>query len=144
MLTAPSVIRLTAWALLCCVLAGCGDGTPPPTPVQGKVLYRGVPLAGATIVFTPDASRGGNGRLGRAQAQADGTYSVENDSDPNPMTGWYRVTVLAVQMPSLAGAGQRVAVPYSLVPAKYCDPDLSGLSCEIKPGRENEVNFNLE
>ena len=37
-------------------LAGCGQDGGKLAPVRGRVFYRGKPLPGGTIVFTPDPS----------------------------------------------------------------------------------------
>ena len=60
-----------------CLLArpGCGSSTDGLQPVHGRVYYRGTPLAGGTIVFTPDPDRGGAGPLAYAEIGAMGTTS---------------------------------------------------------------------
>jgi hypothetical protein len=45
--------------LFCLLGAGCGNDRPKLTMVQGKIFYRNAPLQGGTIVFAPDAERGG-------------------------------------------------------------------------------------
>ena len=47
--------------LLLAAVPGCGEGHAAPTRVRGRVLYQGRPLSQGTIVFTPDADRGGRG-----------------------------------------------------------------------------------
>src|SRR5207248_2660078 len=61
--------------LLLVVLAGCGR--PAGTSlagVKGRVFYRGRPLPGGTIVFTPDPERGGHGPQACAEIGPDGCY----------------------------------------------------------------------
>ncbi len=118
--------------------AGCAGGTAPPMPVRGTVLYCGSPLRAGTIVFVPDPTRGGRGPLARADIRADGTFALQTDRGDGVPGGWYRVTVAAVA-PADPGA-----VPRSLLPARYGDPELSGLECEVRPGQVNRFNFNLE
>jgi hypothetical protein len=60
------------------------------------------------------------------------------------VVGWHRVTIVAVEAPAASQPGQAFTVPRSLVPTRYADPALSGLSCEVKAGKENGINFNLE
>ena len=57
--------------------------------------------------------------------------------------GWHRVTVLAIEMTPPA-PGQPYGEPRSMLPARYSDPRLSGLLCEVKAGRDNAINLNLE
>jgi hypothetical protein len=128
-------------AFVLLVLTGCQQGTATLAPVHGKVLYHGVVLQSGTIVFTPDASRGGSGPLAHAEIQADGTYSLRSGQGFGAVPGWHRVTVAAVYAPVNA---QGYAVPQSLVPDRYRDPQLSGLVCEVKRDQPNVFDFNLE
>lgn len=126
------------------LLAGCDAGSAPLAPVHGKVSYKGAPLPRGTIVFIPDASRGSSGPLARADIQADGSYRLRTGGSEGAPAGFHRVTVAALAAPAAVPAGQRFSVPRSLLPEKYRDPDLSQLTCEVKPGKENGINFNLE
>jgi hypothetical protein len=111
--------------------------------VQGTVFFRGAPLSQGTIVFTPDASRGSSGPLARSEIFANGSYDLRTGDKPGALVGWYRVTVVAVENPVTLAVGG-FAVPRSLVPEKYRDPELSGLECEVRAGQANRVNFNLQ
>jgi hypothetical protein len=100
-------------------------------------------LPHGTIVFTPDAIRGGTGLPVRAEIQPDGSYRLKTTETAGLPPGWYRVTVAAVDTASPA-PGMPFAGPRSLLPVKYRDPEQSGLLCEVKAGKENAINFNLE
>jgi hypothetical protein len=95
-----------------------------------------------TIVFVPDADRGNNGPLGQGTIQPGGSYAIQTEGQPGAMPGWYRVTVIAVENTS-GFSPYDSAVPRSLVPTRYRDPQLSDLACEVKAGPENSINFNL-
>jgi hypothetical protein len=112
-------------------------------PVRGKVFYQGMPLRGGTIVFTPDPTKGGTGPLARAEIQADGNFVLRTGDRPGAVPGWHRITIVAVDATS-APAGTGYAAPRSLVPVRYRDPDLSGLSWEVREGQANTVELNLE
>ena len=134
---------LRAGVLLLLAL-GCDAGGGRLAPVRGRVTYKGLPLHTGTIVFTPDAFRGNSGPLARAEIEPDGTYVLATRDNPGAAAGWHRVTVVAVEAApgrSLAGP---FAVPHSLLPDRYRDPELSGLACEVKPGRENRFDFDLD
>jgi hypothetical protein len=132
---------LTAVLLLTGSLSGCGGKeSSASTAVAGKVSYRGKLLGTGSIVFVPDAMRGTGGDPICAAIGPDGAYKLPGAGIPD---GWYRVTVAAVGI-GPAAPDQRTGLPYSLLPDKYRDPEASGLSCEVKPGRENTINFNLE
>jgi hypothetical protein len=141
MRTSPASLPITA--LLFAAAVGCHGASVPQASVAGKVSFRGMPLRGGTIVFIPDASRGSSGPLARGTIQTDGSYRLQTeDESSGAPAGWYRVTVMAID--GFAYAGAAAYVPRSLLPDKYRDPDLSGLVCEVKPGRDNQINFNLE
>lgn len=140
----PPCLRWPAWAAGLLLLGGCGAPEAPElAPVRGKVCYRGQALTTGTIVFAPDPTRGPPGPLATATIRADGTYQLKSGDAAGAAPGWHRVTVVAVAE-GAAVKGQRFTVPRSLVPEKYRDPELSGLSCEVKGGQENTINFNLE
>jgi len=129
---------------LALLFAGCDGGPRPFAPVTGKVSYQGAPLRGGTIVFVPDPDRGNNGPLAKGTIQVDGKYLLKTGDIPGATPGWYRVTVIAVEEVQFSAGGNSLAVPRSLVPEKYRDPQLSDLTCEVKPGQENGINFNLQ
>ena len=140
----PFVDKGIVFAILALLLAGCDGGAPQLAPVGGKVSYQGVLLRGGTIVFVPDADRGNNGPLAKGTIQVDGKYTLKTGDMPGAMPGWYRVTVIAVEESRYPAGSNGLSVPRSLVPEKYRDPQLSDLTCEIKPGQENGIDFNLE
>jgi hypothetical protein len=116
---------------------GCGSETDSLVPVRGKVYYKGMPLSGGTIVFAPDAVRGGSGPVACGEIKPDGSYQLKTDDMPGAVPGWHRVTIVSVESDG-SGASR------SLLPAKYRDPDLSGLEGEVKPERGNDIDFHLD
>ncbi len=128
-------------AVVILAVFGCGqdDGL---TPVHGRVFYHGHPLPGGTIVFTPDAERGGNGPLACGEIDAEGRFSLRSADKLGAVPGWHRVTIAA---PALAVAsGQTAAPPAIELPRKYSDPEQSGLLREVRPGKSGEQDFYLE
>jgi hypothetical protein len=147
--TAPSLSpRCRArWALavpLLLLATGCQPGAESLVAVRGRVSYRGIPLHTGTVVFAPDAQRGTNAEMARADVQPDGTYVLNTGDQSGAAPGWYRVTVLAMEPAAGFARGGSFLVPRSLIPEKYRDPDLSGLACEVKAGQDNVIDFNLE
>jgi hypothetical protein len=130
-------------AIVLLLLAGCQQGKTPLAPVHGRISYRGTPLQGGTVVFTPDASRGTTGPLAQAEIQSDGSYSLRSEQGYGAVPGWHRVTVAAVYAAADPAGGEHFAVPHSLVPDRYRDPQLSGLVCEVKASQPNTFDFNL-
>jgi hypothetical protein len=131
---------------MCLVLlpaAGCGAGSPSLVSVTGRVTYRGVPLRTGCVVFAPDPQRGGTGPLAVAQIQPDGSYQLRTGDAAGAVAGWHRVTVVSLET-TAARPGELYAIPRLLVPAKYADPEMSGLSREVSAGRENRIDVDLE
>src|SRR5579871_4415973 len=136
------LLARTAWLVLG-LMIGCEEDSRSQVPVRGTVFYRGVPLTAGLIVFAPDATRGTNGPLARAEVQPDGSYQLHTDGALGASPGWYRVTVMALA-PSTAAPGAEPSVPRSLLPDKYRDPELSGLVRQVKAGQENRLDFHLD
>jgi hypothetical protein len=119
---------VVAIALL--VLAGCGGGDDPPEAVTGRVLFRGQPLTGGTIVFAPDPERGGDGPIAWGEVGTDGRYTLRTKTGVGVSPGWHRVTFAAASGKTL--------------PPRYSDPARSGQTCEVKAGQANEIDFDLQ
>jgi len=124
--------------------AGCGQDAPAPAAVRGRVFYKGAPLTRGSIVFAPDADKGGTGPLARGDIRADGTYTLAADGRPGAVPGWHRVTIVSVEAPAAKPLGTEFADVHSLLPRKYAAPDLSGLEALVKPGEDNVIDFHLE
>jgi hypothetical protein len=124
--------------------AGCDSGTESFARVRGRVAYRSFPLHTGTIVFTPDESRGTTGALIHADIRQDGTYEMGTAEAQGAPPGWYRITIMAIDASPAGNVASGYGIPRSLLPDKYRDPDLSGLSCQIKAGQENVIEFKLE
>jgi hypothetical protein len=144
MRTARLICPAAVAGVLVVLAAGCGSGTDVHDPVHGKVYYKGAALSSGTIVFTPDPSRGNRGPLARSDIQPDGSYRLRTEAGDGAGPGWYRITVMSVELPARRAAGQPYAVPRSLLPEKYRDPELAGLVQEVKSGRENRIDLHLD
>ncbi len=116
--------------------SGCRKGEQHLAPVHGTVYYRQQPLKGGTIVFIPDSDRGGKGPMARAEIKPDGTYTLNTGPDNGCVPGWHRVTIRGSDQ---ASQGTPLALPRD----KYCDPETSGLSREVKPGQDNAIDIYL-
>lgn len=130
---------LNALALGVLLLAGCQPPPATPVPVSGKVYYRGMPLPGGLIVFTPDTTRGESGPIAFCEIRADGSYDLKMDGAAGITPGWYRVTVAAVANAYSAFD----ASPTSLIPERYRDPTLSQLQVEVKANLITPHDFIL-
>ena len=104
-------------------MSGCGPDYPETVPVSGTVTLDGQPVAGASVVFTPEA-----GDLATATTDSSGqfqlsTYRLADGAAP----GHYRVTVAKTTVEP--GEDEKVLF---LVPKKYGNPDTSGLECDVQ------------
>lgn len=125
------------WTLRACMVAGlilCAGcvGEPKLTPVEGTVRFRGSPLPGGTIVFAPDADRGGRGQLAVAEIGLDGRYSLRTRGQPGCVPGWHRVTIAASHSSGVN------------LPDHYRDPDLSRQTVEVRANLANTHDILLD
>jgi hypothetical protein len=126
------------------VACGCESGMEALAPVRGKVTYQGRALSTGVIVFTPDPERGSSGPVARAEIQPDGSYALSTRDLPGAASGWHRVTLVALELPSGEVPRGPFTMPRSLLPERYRDPQLSGLVRKVKAGEENRIDFDLE
>src|SRR5436309_6111793 len=90
----PVLGVLAAWGLL--AAAGCGG--LKVVPVSGTATLDGKPLAGFNVTFTPDATKGHEGRMDcQGRIGPDGQYSLRTDDSfkiyKGAPVGWYKVTL---------------------------------------------------
>lgn len=134
-----------AWGLfpvlaLGVVVAGCGSGL---SSVSGNITLDGQPLAGGenvriTIMFYPASGRGAPAA---AIADEDGGYFLSTGSKEGVVPGSYVVTLSAVEfIPSKTPGG--MPAKKVLTPSRYANAKKSGLSADVKPGR-NTFDFEL-
>jgi hypothetical protein len=146
-------------ALLASVFGlGCGQqggGGAKTYPVSGIVTYRGQPVEGATVAF--QSSTGAEGAFGVSDAS--GKYSLTTfTSGDGAVPGQYKVKVFKYQgaeggaaaadqdsddyVPPTEGAAEPTATQ-NVLPAKYADPNTSGLTATV--GEEkNSLDFDLQ
>ena len=121
-------------------LTGCQRTSPAGnTTVHGRVTFRGQPLSGGLVVFSPDPERGGGGKQLSAEIAQDGQFHLMNAGSTSIPPGWYRVAIAAVSNSTSFSPENRAHFPPQLA-----RPDLSGLSREVKAGQENTFSFDIE
>ncbi|MBI2807747.1 MAG: hypothetical protein HYX68_22430 [Planctomycetes bacterium] len=129
-----------SFAFACMFVAGCQKRSTTLNQVTGKVFYKGAPLSGGLIVFSPDVNRGETGTIAFSKIGPDGSYTLQTADAKGATAGWYRVTVASLSSTS----GSYETPVTSLIPDKYRDPSLSQLQCEVKTNRDNHLDFNLD
>jgi hypothetical protein len=127
--------RWLCGAALVLAATGCGSDADERVPVRGTVYYHEQPLAGGTIVFTPDPERGGRGPLALGEVGKDGGYTLFTDGRPGAVVGCHRVTIAPAKTDP---------PPETPLPRRYSDPEHSGLSREVLPGKANTIDFHLD
>jgi hypothetical protein len=141
--------RLAGWGLLglaFLLLAGCG---PPSGTVSGKVTIGGKTVPRGSVAFVPPNGKGTR----TSEIAEDGTYTVRNlppgkaaiivetkSAAPPSAPGGVRMNMPA-GAPNAPGAdaGKR----YVPIPEKYSQAGTSGLSLEVKTGKQ-EYNIDLK
>lgn len=145
-------------------LSGCGEEkkdpptqnetktrkVPEPTGdiLSGKVTYRGTPVTGGTMTLLTAGEKSFKGYLRR-----DGTFkifyltpgemkvAIETESIKDALS---KFDELSKSHAPGRDIGIRENVPvYVMIPAKYGNPETSGLKVTINKG-ENTADFNLE
>ena len=127
------------------LLIGCSGQPPALTQVRGKVWYKGVPLKGGTIVFTPDAGAATAATLPSRKSRPMAVFSSKPATPTGAAPGWHRITIAALSPGTTSPQGHPYTpLPQSLLPDKYRDPELSGLHCQVKANQPNTIDFQLE
>jgi hypothetical protein len=147
------------------VVGGCSDGGRPETaPVSGTVTYNGEAVAGANVVFIP---KEGGSRNASGTTDSQGKYQLTTfEENDGAVPGAYSVTIreggtdedlsaMSSEDPS-AGYGAAMdaaasggappageAAEEGGIPAKYADPNQSGLDRTVESGK-NVFDFTLE
>lgn len=155
--TARSMRMNPGWVLLVLLflvgMAGCGSksGQLPTAPVTGRVTYQGKPVPRGEITFVPTASQPGvRNAYGTLDEQGRYRLTTYREGD-GAVLGTHQVMIVArEELPADVGKQMTpdgILVPgkqaKSLIPERYSDPATSGLTAEVKDGR-NEFNFELK
>lgn len=143
-------LRLAAVIVLASFAAGCGGGSKGT--ISGRVLYQGKPFAlGGIVTFVPEHGGAFNATIDR-----EGNYSVAGIPpgavkiavSPDPVAGRGNngievpsdmkpegVDLSQTSLGSRPNQGGRLAPPP--LPAKYANPDESGLTYTVESGRQS-------
>ena len=132
---------------------GCSskdDDRPERVPVRGAVTYKGKPVEGASVVFSP-VTPGNPGASGTTDANGEFVLQTFEDED-GAVPGQYQVGIAkteidfsqveeVVEDPNNPDASYNPFGPppkqTPLLPKKYTVAENSGLTAEVKAGEEN-------
>jgi hypothetical protein len=124
MLSTPRLAGVLALFLL-----GCGAPPDGFTPVRGKVSYQGKPLGTGVVILTADTARGNKtAHEPRGTIDENGTYQVTTAGKPGAPPGWYKVGVVCTRAKNDKNL---YAIPDSLIPKHYGEPEKSKLAIEV-------------
>ncbi|HEX6960596.1 MAG TPA: hypothetical protein VF175_01920 [Lacipirellula sp.] len=153
--------RLSLFAVLLASSVGCGGSGDqlPRAQVTGTVTLNGEPVPAATILFRPASGRAGRGKVENGVIVEASTYGI-NDGivlgthkiAVQPIPEVVPITGSRMDEPSTPGKSTQTLPSYAAdlrparakpagIPAKYQDPDRSGLSAEIT---EDNSELTLE
>jgi hypothetical protein len=128
--------------------AGCSGGGESLNPVQGKILYKGQPLAGAVLTFHPK----GGGKditktLPTGLSGEDGVFKVMTGKKEGAPAGEYAVTVICSEEVNPQAKGKISTAPpetkdrFGLA---FANRDNTSLRATIKAGPNQLEPFQLK
>jgi len=134
---------LLAGAFCCC---SCSSDGPPLYPVQGKVLLKGQPLAGATVTFRP--KQGDPKQLpSTGFTDDDGSFHLETGKRAGAPAGDYDIIIIQSR-PVAAKSDKAISMePQSTIDAlhgAYATPAKSRLTATVKAGSNELPPFDLK
>jgi hypothetical protein len=129
-------LALTIVAVLAAVsMAGCGRANGDRArvyPAEGQVVWNGKPLAGAQVVFYPQAESEAKASPPKAQTDSEGRFRLSTyAADDGAPEGAYAVTVL--YYPPQKQDGGYVPGP-NVLPKKYASPKTTDLRAQVVQG----------
>jgi hypothetical protein len=126
----PRVVPVLVAGVFLASVSGCGKGDGKLMPVQGQVKFGDAPLTTGVVIFRPDASKGNTSQHEpRGQIDAEGHYTLKTAQQEGAAPGWYKVGIIAAQQST--DANNPYALPKSLIPTIYNDPEKSRLALEV-------------
>ena len=139
-------------AILCgALLTGCGPSYIDTVKVEGTIKYKGEPVEGASIMFSPidDAGAPAYGR-----SDANGKYVIQTQQGKigaGTVPGQYKVSIRkSVDVPSgktrpkPEGGEEPILIGKEMLPAQYKFADKSPINATVEDGKDNVIDFNLE
>jgi len=139
-----SVLLFSVW------MSGCGQSGPKTAQAMGVVTYKGQPVEGANVMFSPTTQ--GQGVAAMAVTDAAGKFTLQTaQGKPGAVPGEYVVMITKMEMvptgekvPKPEGGMEDVMTTKHLLPEKYRFPSSTPLKVKIEEGKVNEFQFNLE
>jgi hypothetical protein len=129
-------------ALGCLSCSGGGN----LNPVQGKVLLKGQPLAGAVVTFHPKGGDGVTGVPSVGRTGKDGTFTLTTGPKDGAPAGSYVVTLICPEEVPRSKKGFSTEPPDTRdrFQGAYADRATSKIEVEIKKGANQLDPFDLK
>ena len=136
-----------ALAMICLVVPGCKHSGARLFKAGGTVTHHKQPLAGVTVVFTPES-----GRPATATTDSVGRFTM-GTLRPNDgaVQGPHKVSIIPSSgLPRPGGndprrrGDPRASVKGEVLPRKYFSPETSGLSANVQADGANDFHFDLK
>ncbi len=141
--------------ILCGIMVGCGsDPGPvakdePSVPASGIVTFKGKPLPEYQVVLMPNDGR--RPATGNTDAEGKFTLGTNRPGDGAPV-GSAKVGIVWAGPEQVGDVVEQSAIddpskmpkPKVAIPAKYSNPETSGLTAEIPEGGTSELKFELQ
>ncbi len=131
-----AVVRVIFYLVLAVSLGGCSKGGGVKTyPASGVVTFKGQPLAKAVVTFFP-----ASGRPVAGMTDEKGEFTLLPGAVPGPQK-------VAIGEPAVEMKEGDYSVPPEApprFPARYTDPNQSGLKFEVQPSAENKFTIELK
>lgn len=131
-------------ACLVAALAGCSKGKLQTIPVEGKVTWKGKPLANADIAFHPQKlAVAGPNRLAIGKSDSEGKYTLStiNHGD-GAQPGEYAVVIVAREGGRIVDAGENLKP--SPIPTSYTAVSTTPLKASIAADASGPLEFNFD
>ena len=125
--------RVLAPVLVVVIFSGCGSNGV--TKVEGTVKYQGIPLQHGRVGFIPQQGRPAFGDIEQGRFVLT-TYEPGDGALP----GHHRVTV---QCDKPADPNDAFSDRIPTIPGRYFQPETSGLTADVEPGKTNHFDFQL-
>jgi hypothetical protein len=147
-----SFVSLPRWHWPGCLLAlcclSCSSSKSEFNPVQGKVLYKDQPLAGATVTFHPKGKTDLQTIRPVGLTKEDGSFALNTGPDAGAPAGQYIVTFICSEVVGQQGdkkvISSRPPETRDRLQGAYADAQTSTFQVEIKIGPNQLAPFQLK
>lgn len=140
--------------LLLVVISGCGPTGAKLARVKGKVLYKGQPIAGASVTFQP-----ATGPMAVGTTDPNGEFTLTTSGRPGAAPGDHKVSIsklaggaaavdytkmkpedmMKMAQEAQASGGSASYTPKNELPEKYRNAETSGLSATVSTSEADNV-----